>query len=244
MPLAALSNAVTQFGDGMIDIIQHYSLLLLIGTYPNGPIGGLAGTLILALLALVLSMPCALALALARLSNSPLLSNISIAIVWVMRGTPFLMVIFWAYFLLPLAVGTQISPFLIMIGALVVYEGAYLSEIIRASILALPRGQREAAAALGLSRSKTMFLVILPQALYNALPALVGQFISIIKETSLGYVIGVQEFTFSAAQINSVELTKPVEVFSLLALVYFVLCFCLSQSARWLETRINSARVH
>src|SRR5262249_22764770 len=83
----------------------------------------------------------------------------------------------------------------------------------------------EAARSLGLGYVRTMLLVILPQALIDMLPSLIGQFVSIIKETSLGYTISVNEMTFAAAQVNSVLLTKPVQFFSILALTYFVLCF-------------------
>ncbi|MBH9710605.1 ABC transporter permease subunit, partial [Burkholderia contaminans] len=101
----------------------------------------------------------------------------------------------------------------------------YLAEIIRAGIQALPPGQQEAGRALGLSYLQTMRRVILPQALYNMLPSMLSQFVSTVKETSLAYVISVQELTYAANQINSVLLTKPFEVFALLALTYFLLNF-------------------
>jgi polar amino acid transport system permease protein len=100
----------------------------------------------------------------------------------------------------------------------------------------------EAARSLGLNYRRTMVLVILPQAIYNSLPSLLSQFVSLIKETSLGYVISVNEFTFAAAQINSTLLTKPIEVFSILAITYFILCFTLTELARTLERRIARRR--
>ncbi|WP_268622142.1 amino acid ABC transporter permease, partial [Escherichia coli] len=129
-----------------------------------------------------------------------------------------------------------------MVVALVCYESAYLAEIIRAGIQALPPGQQEAGRALGLSYLQTMRRVILPQAPYNMLPSMLSQFVSTVKETSLAYVISVQELTYAANQINSVLLTKPFEVFALLALTYFILNFGLSALVHLTEKRIGSRR--
>ncbi|MVA34613.1 amino acid ABC transporter permease [Agrobacterium vitis] len=227
----------------MIDIIRDNWLLLLIGQYPNGPLGGLVATLLLAILGLLLALPCALLLALGRVSPYRSLRFLSGTIVHTLRGTPFLMVIFWSYFALPFLVGQSISGFWTLVGALVLYESAYLAEVLRAGIEALPRGQTEAARSLGLSYRRTMLYIVLPQAIYNSLPSLLSQFVSLIKETSLGYVISVNEFTFAAAQVNTQLLTKPVQVFSILAATYFLLCFSLTQTARTIERRIAQRRL-
>jgi polar amino acid transport system permease protein len=161
----------------------------------------------------------------------------------VVRGVPLLMVILWVYFLVPLLIGREISGFTTMLCTLVIYEGAYLSEVVRAGILALPKGQTEAARALGHSHLGTMWYVILPQALYNMLPSMLSQFISTIKETTLGYVINVNELTFAANQINNQLLTKPFQVFFILAMTYYVVCFSLTQLAQWLERRIACKRL-
>jgi polar amino acid transport system permease protein len=126
--------------------------------------------------------------------------------------------------------------------ALVLYESAYLGEVIRAGITALPKGQSEAASALGFSRGRSMRLIVLPQALYNSLPAMISQFVSIIKETSLGFVIGVQEFTYAANQVNGLEMVKPIEVYSILAITFFIVCFSFTTAARWLERHIDAQR--
>lgn len=226
----------------MIEIVQNNWLLFLVGQYPNGPLGGLAATLIIAIIGLILAFPCAMLLALGRISPYRLVRLVASTIVHVVRGTPFLMVIFWAYFALPLILGRPVEGFWTLIGALVIYESAYLAEVIRAGIKALPQGQTEAARSLGLGYWRTMWFIILPQALFNSLPTLLSQFVSLIKETSLGYVISVNEFTFAAAQVNSMLLTKPVQVFSLLAITYFVVCLTLTQTARLLEARIARRR--
>ena len=229
----------------MLDILQILRdnwLLLLIGQYPSGPLGGIAATLILSVLGIVLAFPLSVLLALARLSPWRVLSWPAAVLVYVVRGVPLLMVILWVYFLVPILVGREISGFTTMLCTLVIYEGAYLSEVVRAGILALPRGQTEAARALGHSHLGAMWAVVLPQALYNMLPSMLSQFISTIKETTLGYVINVQELTFAANQINNQLLTKPFQVFFLLAMTYFVVCFSLTQLALWLERRIARKR--
>lgn len=226
----------------MLEIIRNNWMLLLIGQYPNGPLGGIVATLLLAVAGLALAFPVAVLLAVARISPFRWVSLPAAAIVHVVRGTPFLMVLFWSYFALPILIGRPLSGFWTLVGALVLYESAYLAEVIRAGIQALPKGQEEAARSLGFGYFRTLALVILPQALYNSLPALIGQFVSLIKETSLGYVISVNEFTYAAAQLNSQLLVQPVEVFTILAITYFIICFTLTQSARWLEQRIARSR--
>lgn len=226
----------------MMDVIRDNWLLLLIGQYPNGPLGGLAATMLIALAGLFFALPCAMILALGRISPYKSARFAASAVVHTLRGSPFIMIIFWSYFALPLIVGGPISGFWTLVGALVLYEAAYLAEVIRAGILALPRGQTEAARSLGLGYWRTMTYIILPQVIYNSLPSLLSQFVSLIKETSLGYVISVNEFTFAAAQVNSALLTKPVQVFSILAITYFVLCFSLTETARSLERRIARRR--
>lgn len=229
----------------MWEILQDNALLLLVGQYPNGPMGGLVATLGLAALSLILAIPCSLLLALGRVSPYKIFYYPASLVVYVVRGLPLLMFIFWAYFFVPLIIGRPVAGVTTMVVALVVYESAYLAEIIRAGIEALPRGQYEAGRALGLSYGATMRKVILPQALVNMVPSMLSQFISTVKETSLAYVIGVQELTYAANQINSVLLVKPLEVFTLLALTYFVLNMILSAGVVAVErsiTRRRSAR--
>lgn len=223
----------------MLELIQTYWLYFLVGQYPNGPLGGLALTLILATLGLVLSLPLGLVLGLMRISPWRWVRWPVTALVYVVRGTPLLMVVFWAYFFLPSVTGIKTDQFWTMLVALVIFDAAYLAEIVRAGVLGLPKGQMECARSLGLSYLKAMRVVVLPQALRNSLPSLVNQFISTIKETSLGYIIGLAEVSFIAAQINSLVFTKPAEVFSILGLTYFVLCFGLSRLAFWTERRLE-----
>jgi len=153
-----------------------------------------------------------------------------------------LMLILWVYFMVPLLIGANIPGFVTMLVTLVLYEAAFLSEVVRAGIVALGRGQMDAARALGNSYLGAMWYVILPQALYNMMPSILSQFVSTIKETTLGYVINVPELTFAANQINNRLLTKPFEVFFILAIVYYIVCWTLSYAATVLERRIARKR--
>jgi len=221
----------------VIDLIKNYWVYFLIGQYPDGPLGGLALTILLGIAALGLALPLGVVLGLARTSSHRALRWPVTALVYVVRGTPLLMVIFWAYFFLPAVTGRQTSQFNTMLAALVLFNGAYLAEIVRAGIQGIPRGQSECARALGLSYWQSMRAVILPQALRNMLPSLVAQFVTTLKETSLGYIIGLSEVSFIAGQINAQVLTQPVAVYTTLALTYFVLCFGLSRIVGVLEKR-------
>lgn len=222
----------------MIELAQQYWLYFLIGQYPNGPLGGLALTLVLATMGLLLSLPLGLAFGLMRVSPWRWLRAPVTAFIYVVRGTPLLMVVFWAYFFLPSVTGVKTDQFWTMLIALVVFDAAYLAEIVRAGIQGLPKGQVECARSLGLPYLKAMRTVVLPQALRNSQPSLVNQFISTIKETSLGYIIGLTEVSFIANQINTQVFTRPAEVFGILGLTYFVLCFGLSRLARSIEKRL------
>ncbi|SEC33325.1 amino acid ABC transporter membrane protein 2, PAAT family [Rhizobiales bacterium GAS188] len=223
-------------------IVSENWLLLLIGQYPNGPLGGIAATMLLSLLGITLAFPLGVLIALARLSSFAALRGPATALIYIMRGIPLLMVIFWVYFLVPLLIGKSVPGFVTMVCTLVIYEAAFLSEVVRAGIQALPAGQMDAARALGHGRLSAMRYIILPQALYNMLPSIVSQFVSTIQETTLGYVINVPELTFAASQINNRLLTKPFEVFFILAIIYFSVCWSLTQLANWLERRVAAKR--
>ncbi|CPO35744.1 amino acids ABC transporter permease [Bordetella pertussis] len=143
---------------------------------------------------------------------------------------------------MPKLTGGSISGFWTLVTALVIYESAYLSEVIRSGIEAIPKGQIEASRSLGVGYWTTMRKVVLPQALFNVLPSMTSQFVSTIKETSLGYVISVNELTFAANQVNNLVLTQPLQVFGILAIIYFLVCFSLSRSVAWLDSWVRRSR--
>jgi polar amino acid transport system permease protein len=226
----------------MIEILDKYWLLLLVGQYPHGPLGGITMTMIIAIVALIVSLPLAILFALARTSGIAVLERPVLWLVTIVRGLPFLMFVFWVYFGFPSLFGISLGGTTTMIVALIIYESAYISEIVRAGIEAIPKGQLEAANALGLKYGVRTFRIVLPQALFNMLPSLITQFASIVKETSVGYIISAQEFTFAATQANNLELTKPLEVFATLALGYYLLCGGIALIARIIERRILRRR--
>ena len=225
-----------------LEMVQTYWLYFLVGQYPEGPLGGLVLTLLLASAGLVLAMPVGLALGLARVSPMRWLRWPVTALVYCVRGVPLLMVIFWAYFFLPSVTGVKTGQFSTMLLALVLFVGVYLAEIVRAGIQAIPTGQLQAAQALGMSRWQSMRYVVLPQALRYMLPSLVNQFVSTIKETSLGYIIGLAELSQIATQINTMVFIMPMQIYLILGLTYFLLCFGLSRLAFYLERRLATGR--
>ena len=226
----------------MSELFEIYWLYFLVGQYPEGPLGGLTLTIVLGLLALLLAAPLGLLLGLARVSTHRVLRWPVTTLVYVVRGTPLLMVVFWAYFFLPSITGRQTDQFTTMLTALVIFNGAYLAEVVRAGIQGIPRGQMESARSLGMPYLTAMRRVILPQALRNSLPSLVNQFVTTIKETSLGYIIGLTEVSFIASQINAQVLVMPTQIYAVLGLTYFILCFGLSRLAYALEARLERQR--
>lgn len=226
----------------MIEVLHNYGVLFLIGSWPHGPLGGFAATLILAALGLTLSFPLALVIGLARTGSRRLPRYVATAWVHAFRGIPLVMIIFWSYFVLPRVTGLTVPAFVTALCAIIVYESAFLGEIVRAGLQSVPTGQSDAARSLGLSYPQTMAYVLLPQALANMIPSLVNQFISTIKATSIVYIIGVQEVTFAAQQVNSMEIDKPLSTYLVLGGFYFAACYLISTLARHLERRLRRGR--
>jgi glutamate/aspartate transport system permease protein len=188
---------------------------------------GMATSLALSALAIALGLAWGTLLAVARLSPQPLLSMLAATYVNGIRAVPLIMVIFWIYFLLPMLSGRQIGAFNSALVAFVIFEGAYFSEIIRAGIKAVGRGQLQAALASGMSRLQGMRLVVLPQAFRNMRPVLLTQGIAIFQDTSLVYVVGLMDF-LTAASIVANRDGRLIELYTFAALVY--LCLCLLAS--------------
>lgn len=227
----------------MYEFLDTYGMMFLVGSWPSGPIGGFAGTLILAALSLTAAFPIALLIGTGRTSEIKIIRSLSTIWVYVFRSIPLIMIIFWAYFLLPTLMETEVPPFWTAVSAIVIYESAFLAEIIRGGLQALPSGQAEAARAMGLGYFQTLFTIQLPQVLSNMIPSLLNQFVSTIKATSIVYIIGVNEAAFSAQQINSIELTGTLRTYLVLAMFYFLVCALLSRLASALESHLNAKRL-
>ncbi|MEG0043686.1 MAG: amino acid ABC transporter permease, partial [Massilia sp.] len=211
----------------------------LVGQYPDGPLGGLVLTILLSGAALLLAMPLGLMLGIARVSRRRAISLPVGGFVQLVRAVPLLLVLFWVYFFLPAVTGVKTSQAMTMLIVLVVFDSVYLAEIVAAGIRALPKGQLESARSLGLGYGQALRHVVLPQTLRHGLPSIVNQLVSTIKATSLGYIIGLSEVSFIATQINTLVFTRSVEVYLILALTYFILCFGLSRLAFLLERRLQ-----
>jgi len=228
----------------MLELIDTYWLYFLVGQYPQGPLGGLVLTILLSGAALVLAMPLGLLLGVARVSPYRAISLPVAGLVQVVRAVPLLLVLFWVYFFLPAVTGVKTSQATTMLMVLVVFDSVYLAEIVAAGMRALPKGQLESARSLGLGYGAALRHVVLPQTLRHGLPSIVNQLVSTIKATSLGYIIGLSEVSFIATQINTLVFTQAVEVYLILALTYFILCFGLSRLAFLLERRLQRPTAH
>ncbi|PZN06452.1 MAG: amino acid ABC transporter permease [Bacillota bacterium] len=204
---------------------------------------GLVLTLVLAVAGITLSFPLGVALALGRVSSLPVIRVLAIAYIELVRGTPLMVVLFFSMTALPLFLPPSVRPDLVTRAAagLVLFTAAYVAEAVRGGLQGVPRGQIEAAQALGLTGSQAMFLVVLPQALRAVIPALVGQFISLFKDTSLVAVWGLLEFVGVAQSVlsNPAYLGRHVEVYAFVAAVYWVFCYGMSLASRRLERRLG-----
>ena len=219
-------------------VISENIVYFMIGRYPHGPIGGIALTLYLAVVSGVLSFLGGLVLGMLSLARTRWIRYPVEVFIQLVRGMPLLMVIFWLFFLLPALLGRTVAENWTVIAALTVFTSAYFSQIVRAGIAAIPAGQREAAISTGLTSRQAMMYVILPQALRNMIPSFVNQFVSLIKDTSLAFIVGVSELTHIATQINNRSLVHPAEIFLFVAAVYFVICYALTAYSRRLERRL------
>ena len=198
---------------------------------------GLGATLRAAALAMVLAMAVGGLLAVARLSRRRWLAAVAGAWVELFRGLPLLLLILFLFLGLP-AAGVTISTFWALVGGLTLYNSAVLGEIFGAGILSLPRGQTEAAYAIGLRRGQTLRLILIPQAVRRMLPALISQLVTLLKDTSLGFVIAYAELLRVGR--NAVEfLGGPysIPVYTAIAVVYIAVNASLSFLARWLDRR-------
>jgi polar amino acid transport system permease protein len=218
-------------------IASNWRFLLVQGLLGVGAFGG--GTLALAIPTIVLGFVLGIGVALARLSARPWLHQPASLYVLVIRGVPLVMVVFWFWFFIPIATGVPLPQYWVALVAFVVFEAAYLGEIIRAGIQSVPRGQVEAAGATGLRYADTMRFVVLPQAVRNMLPSLVTQFIILVKDTSLASIIGYMDLTKAAQTVNQREI-RPFELYLFIAVVYWVLCYGMSQGSRALDRRMGA----
>jgi glutamate/aspartate transport system permease protein len=195
----------------------------------------------LTLIAMVGGIVLGTLLALMRLSNKPWLVMPAAAYVNTMRSIPLVMVILWFFLLIPLLLGRPMGAELSAMVTFTLFEAAYYSEIMRAGIQSVPKGQVYAGYAVGMTYKQTMQLIILPQAFRNMLPVLLTQTIILFQDTSLVYAIGAYDL-LKGFEIAGKNFNRPVETYLVAAVLYFVICFSLSMLVRRLQQKIAIIR--
>ena len=180
-------------------------------------------------------------LALMRLSGKPWLVMPAAAYVNTLRSVPLVMVILWFFLLIPMIIGRPMGAELSAMITFTVFEAAYYSEIMRAGIQSVPRGQVFAGYAVGMTYRQTMQLIVLPQAFRNMLPVLLTQTIILFQDTSLVYAIGAYDL-LKGFEVAGKNFNRPVETYLVAAAVYFVICFSLSMTVRRLQQKIQIIR--
>ena len=198
---------------------------------------GLQMTLIISAATLVLAMIGGLIIALLDMSRFRALRWIGISIGEVVRNTPILVQLLWVYYVLPIVFNIRISSLAAILIGLSVYMAAFMSEVYRSGIQAVPKGHREAAQVLGLTPFQSLRRIVLPQAIRFTLPPLASNFVQLIKFSSLGAVISVTEITRRGMELSS-STFRPLEIFSFIAVVYFFICWPLSMTIRIWEHRL------
>ena len=210
--------------------------------------GGLLVTLVVSVVGIVASMPVGIALALGRRASIPLIRIFSIAFIEFWRGVPLITVLFFATYMLPLFVpaGFTIDGLMRALIGIALFAGAYQAEVIRGGLNAIPRGQGEAASALGLSWAKTTALIVMPQALRHVIPGLVNSFIALFKDTSLVSIVALFDLLGQLrASFSDPVWSTPTTLFTGFAftgIIYFVFCFGMSRYSLFVENRLNAHR--
>lgn len=222
-------------------VIEQNWEYLLFGTFPDGPIEGALLTLIISLIAgiasIILGTLGGVALAMLR----GFWMNLFAAFLGFFRAIPVIMLIFWTYFLLPIVFDADIPGITSVICALALITSAYLAHAVKAGILAIGQGQGQwqAGLSLGFSRWQVLWQIVLPQALRMMVPSFINQWVALIKDTSLAYVVGVAELSFLANQVNNREMVYPMEVFLFVGFIYFVMCLTLEIVANLVTKRLS-----
>jgi len=214
---------------------------------PTEKWGGLLVTLIISVIGITLSLPLGIVLALGRQSQLPIIKTVCVGFIELIRAVPLITILFMASIMLPLFMpqGTTVDKFLRAIVGVTLFTSAYMAEVVRGGLQAIPRGQYEAASALGLGYWQRMGLIILPQALKHVIPGIVNNFISLFKDTSLVYIVGMKDLleavktkNDSALEWQSANTATTGYIFA--AMVFWVFCFGMSRYSIYMERRLNT----
>lgn len=213
---------------------------------PTEQWGGLLVTLIVSIVGICLSLPIGIVLALGRRSKLPVIKTLCVMFIELIRAVPLISILFFASIMLPLFMpqGTTVDKLLRALVGVTLFSAAYMAEVVRGGMQAIPRGQYEAASALGLGYWKTMGFIILPQALKHVIPGIVNNFISLFKDTSLVYIVGMKDLLEAVKTKNdALEWASPntsVTGYAFAAAVFWAFCFSMSRYSIWMERRLNT----
>ncbi len=209
--------------------------------------GGLPLTILLSVLSMAMAFPIALVIALGRRSNLPAIRTFCTIYVELIRGVPLISVLFMASFMFPLFMpeGFNIDVLIRVLVGITLFAAAYMAEVIRGGLQAVPKGQIEAAATLGLSYWQTQRKIVLPQALAMVVPSIMNNFISTFKDTSLVTIVSLYELTGALSMaLNSDSDWRPfkIEGYLFIATIYFIFCFSMSRYSLWVEKQVNKGK--
>lgn len=208
------------------DVIWNNLGYLLWGNFP----GGIVLTLMMSVLAIIFSTFLGILAGVVLTLSTGIVRHLWVTVLGFLRAIPIIMLIFWTYFLLPVLFNIDVPAIATVVFALSLVGAAYIAYSVYAGMTAISQEQWQAAFSLGLTQQQVIIFIILPQALKMMLPSFVNQWVSLIKDTSLAYVVGVAEFTFVATQINNRSMVYPTEIFIFVIMVYFVICWALDFS--------------
>ena len=213
---------------------------------PTGQWGGLMVTLIISLVGIICSIPLGILLALGRQSTLPIIKTLCVMFIELWRAVPLITVLFMASIMLPLFMptGTNVDKLLRALVGVTLFSSAYLAETVRGGLQALPRGQYEAGASLGLGYWKRTYFIILPQALKHVIPGIVNNFIALFKDTSLVSIVGIFDLlnTVQAAS-SDIEWASPTQAvtgYVFAAFMFWIFCFAMSRYSLWMERRLDT----
>jgi general L-amino acid transport system permease protein len=228
----------------MLTLFPVVAFVLLVGGFgleriPTERWGGLIITLVVSVTGIVASLPLGILLALGRRSELPVVKGLSVTFIEFWRGVPLITVLFMAVNMLPLFLGVSVNKLLAALIAVALFSSAYMAEVIRGGLQAIPKGQYEAAAAMGLGYWQSMAFIILPQALRLSLPNIVGNFIGLLKDTSLVSIIGFFDLLgIAQAGTSDADWATPSTALTgyvFVGVVYWAMCFSMSRYAKNLE---------
>ncbi len=243
LPKKGLAGIITVIGLPIVAYILlaggHFGLKIV----PTANWGGLLLTLVISFVGIVASLPLGIILALGRRSNMPIIKSLCIIFIELWRGVPLITVLFMSSVMFPLFLpeGMNLDKLLRALIGIALFSSAYMAEVVRGGLQAIPKGQTEAAQSLGLSYWKTMNFIVLPQALKVVIPGIVNTFIGLFKDTTLVLIIGLFDFLgiIQAASQDPKWLGYHTEGYVFAALVYFVFCFSMSRYSMHLERKLH-----